>query len=342
LWGLWASHLYNGKLREGLQLAQKFRAVATTSSDPTDPLLGDRMIGASLHFLGEQTRARDYTERMLERYVAPSNRSDVVRFQFDQRVVARITLSRILWLQGFADEAMRTVQGAIDDAIAIRHALSLCNVLGQAACPLAIAIGDLAAADRYASMLAHHAGRHGADVWQTYGRCFKGMLLIKRDGLDVGVPMLSAGVGELRAARFVQYYTAFLAALADGLAGTGEAARGLAVVDDALEQSDRTEERWIFADLLRLKGELVLLRAAPDAAKIAEDHFQQSLELARRQGALAWELRTSMSLARLWKRQRKTSQARTLLAPVYGRFTEGFDTTDLVAAKALLGTMRAP
>jgi predicted ATPase len=92
---------------------------------------------------------------------------------------------------------------------------------------------------------------------------------------------------------------------------------------------------------LRLKGELVFLDAAPDAAVVAEDHFQQSLELASRQGALAWELRTAMSLARLWQRQRRTSQARALLAPVYRRFTEGFDTTDLVAAKALLKTMRA-
>ena len=341
LWGLWAGHVNNGEFRQALQLAERFATVATKARDPADPLIGERMMGAALHFLGEQTRARGHIERMLERYVGPPTRSDVVRFQFDQRVTARITLSRILWLQGFSDQAMRTVQGAIDDALAIQHALSLCNLLGQAACPLAIATGDLAAADRYAAMLVHHAGRQGADVWQTYGRCFKGMLLIKRDGLDVGLPMLSAGVGELRNARFVQYYTAFLAALAEGLADTGQAVRGLVVVDEALAQSNKAEERWILAELLRLKGELVFLGAAPDAAVGAEHHFQQSLEIARRQGALAWELRTAMSLARLWQRQRKTSQARALLTAVYRRFTEGFDTTDLVAAKALLKAMRA-
>lgn len=81
--------------------------------------------------------------------------------------------------------------------------------------------GLLAAADRYTAMLVHHAARHGADVWQTYGRCFKGMLLIKRDELDVGVPMLTAAVDELRRARYVQYDTAFLAALAEGFAGAG-------------------------------------------------------------------------------------------------------------------------
>ena len=236
---------------------------------------------------------------------------------------------------------MRTVERGIDDALAIQHAPSLCNVLAQAACPLAIANGDLAAADRYAAMLVHHAGRHGADVWQTYGRCFKGMLLIKRDELDVGVPMLTAAVDELRPARYVQYDTAFLAALAEGLAGAGQAVRGLAVVDEALARSDTSEERWILAELLRLKGELVLVHAAPNATAVAEDHFRQSLEWAGRQGALAWELRTAMSLARLRHRQRKTSEARKLLAAVYERFTEGFDTTDLVEAKALLKTLRA-
>ncbi len=340
LWGLWASHINNGEFRQALQLAQRFGSVATKARDPADPLIGDRMTGAALHFLGEQTEARGYVERMLERYVAPPNRSDVVRFQFDQRVTARITLSRVLWLQGFADQAMRTVQGAIDDALAIQHTLSLCNTLGQAACPLAIATGDLAAAERYAAMLVQHTARHGADVWQTYGRCFKGMLLIKRDGLGVGLPLLDAAVDELRQARFVQYYTAFLAALAEGLAAAGHGARGLVIVDNALAQSEKSEERWILPELLRVKGELMLLHAAPDAAAVAEDHFQQSLEWARRQGALTWELRSATSLARLWHRQGKTTQARRQLATAYRRFTEGFDTADLVAAKALLESLR--
>src|SRR2546425_1347957 len=340
LWGLWASHMNNGEFRQALQLAERFGAVATKARDPADPLIGDRMVGASLHFLGEQTRARGYIERMLERYVAPPNRSDVVRFQFDQRVTARITLSRVLWLQGLADQAMRTVDSAIDDALAIQHTLSLCNALAQAACPVALYAGDLAAAGRFTAMLVDRTARHGADVWQTYGRCFNSMLLIKRDGLEIGLPLLRAAVDELRDARFVQYYTAFLAALAEGFAGAGQVAQGLGVIDQALARSEKSEERWITADLLRIKGELILRQDAPNAAVTAEDHFQNSLEWARRQGALSWELRGATSLARLWHRQRRTSQARKLLASVYGRFSEGFDTADLIAAKALLDTLR--
>lgn len=342
LWGLWCSHLYNGRPRQAVQLAEQFRAVAAKASDPADSLIGERLMGAALTFLGEHSVARDYTERMLERYVAPPNRSDVVRFQFDQRVVAQLTLSRILWVQGFADQAMRTVGRGIDDALAIQHALSLCNLLAQAACPLAIAVGDLAAADRYTAMLVHHATRHGADVWKMYGRCFRGMLLIKRNEPDAGLPMLTAAVDELRRARYVQYDTAFLAALAEGFAGAGQATRGLALADEALARLEASGERWIVAELLRLKGELTLLHDPPNAIAVAEDHFRQSLEWAGRQGALAWELRTAMSLARLRHRGRRTSEARKLLTAVYERFTEGLDTADLVAARALLKTLRAP
>jgi predicted ATPase/DNA-binding winged helix-turn-helix (wHTH) protein len=340
LWGLWAGHINNGEFREALAVAERFGTVATSASDPFDSLVAGRLRGAALHFLGEHSEARRHMERVLEGYVGPSTRSDVVRFQFDQRVSARLTLARVLWLQGFAEQAMHAVQSGIDDALAIQHALSLCNLLGSAACPLAILCGDLVAAERYAAMLTHHAGRHGADVWQTYGRCFEGMVLIKRDAFDAGVPMLSTAVAELRAARFAQYYSAFLAALAEGLAGAGEVVRGLERVDEALARSDEAEERWNLAELLRLKGELVL-RHDPKASAVAEDHFQRSLALARRQGALAWELRTATSLARLRQRQRKMAEGRTLLAAVYGRFTEGFDTADLAAANALLSTGRA-
>jgi predicted ATPase len=102
-----------------------------------------------------------------------------------------------------------------------------------------------------------------------------------------------------------------------------------------------SEERWIVAEPLRLKGELLLLYGAANATTMAEDHFRQSLEWAGHQGALAWELRTAMSLARLRHRQKRTSEARKLLTAVCERFTEGFDTIDLVAAKALLKTLRA-
>jgi predicted ATPase len=120
------------------------------------------------------------------------------------------------------------------------------------------------------------------------------------------------------------------------LARIGQVAEGLTAIDDALAQSERTDERWNMAELLRVKGELLLREGAPEAKVAAERHYQLGLEWARRQGALFWELRCATSLTRLWRDQARNDEARQLLVPVYDRFTEGFATADLKAAKALL------
>ena len=112
------------------------------------------------------------------------------------------------------------------------------------------------------------------------------------------------------------------------------------MVDKALMRAEQTEAGWYLAELLRTKGELLLLGRVPTAVETAEQCFQQALDVARRQDALAWELRAAMSLARLWRGQQRAGQARKLLSPVYHRFTEGFETADLVAAKALLASVR--
>jgi len=112
------------------------------------------------------------------------------------------------------------------------------------------------------------------------------------------------------------------------------------VVDKALARAEQTEARWYLAELLRTKGELLLLGRVPTAVEAAEACFQQAIEVARRQGALSWQLRAAMSLARFWHGQQRASQARKLLSPVYRRFTEGFGTADLVAAKTLLDSLR--
>ena len=128
----------------------------------------------------------------------------------------------------------------------------------------------------------------------------------------------------------------FSAALAEGLAEAGQVAEALAAVDQALEQSESSEERWCIAELLRVKGELILLGNSPDAAAAAGDHFRQAVDWARRQGALSWELRAATSLARMWRDQGRSQEARELLAPVYDRFSEGFESADLKVAKAML------
>jgi hypothetical protein len=134
--------------------------------------------------------------------------------------------------------------------------------------------------------------------------------------------------------------TLFLAEIADALGRDAKAAEGLWIIDEALARSERNEERWCVAELLRIKGELILREGAPQAAAAAEEHFLRSLGWARGQGALSWELRTSTSLARLQQDQGRAAEARSLLQSVYDRFSEGFETADLKTAKAHLDSMQ--
>jgi predicted ATPase len=193
------------------------------------------------------------------------------------------------------------------------------------------------AAEHYVSMLIAHSEKHALGFWSIWGRCFKGVLLIKRNELTVGLHDLRVALSELKASGLGAPYTsAFFGELAEGLGRAGEIAQGLAVMDDTLERAARNEERWCISELMRIKGDLLLRGNASNAGPMAEELFRQALDCASGQGALSWELRCATSLARLMHEQRRTREAKELLTPIYGRFTEGFDTADLKAAKALL------
>src|SRR6266436_994083 len=336
LYGLWACGDLGGEYQASLVFAQRFCSLAAKQADSVDLLIGDRMTGVVLHFLGDQASAREHIERMLARYVAPVRRSHTIRFQYHQRVVAAAFLARIFWLQGFPDRAMSTVQSIVGDPPVIGHAHARSVALAQAACPISLFVGDLPAMERAVATLLDEAVRHALANWHTWGRAFEGMLFIKRGDPVNGLALLRTAQGELRETGFVALYTEILRALAEALAGAGEVAEGLMTVDEALARSERDEERWCVAELLRIKGELLLLQAGPDAAVTAEDHFRQAIDWAGRQSALSWELRAATSLARLWREQSRKEEARELLAPIYARFTEGFATADLRTAKALI------
>ena len=341
LWGLWALSINRGEFRAALKLARKFLGVATKSLDVADPLIGERIMGVSLYFLGELTAARRRVERMLGNYVTPANRSHITRYQFDQRIVANIHLAEILWLQGFPDQAAHIAARNIDDAEALDHEISLTYTLAQSGCPIALRTGDLQAAERFVTMMMDRHSWHGSQPWEQWGRCYKGVLLIKRGDIAEGIQALTTALEELPEKAFHMRYTAFLGELAEALGGAGKIAEGLKTIDQALAKSQTHEEGWCIAELLRVKGELLVKHAGEGAAVVAEEQFQHSLDQARRQEALSWELRTARSLARLWQSQGRSNDARDMLTLVYGRFTEGFETSDLKMAKSLIEELSA-
>jgi predicted ATPase len=263
----------------------------------------------------------------------------VIRFLFDQQVMARVVLARILWLQGFPEQARRTAQSAVDAARALDHGASLCLALCQAACPVALVTGDLAAAESYVAMLLDSSAAHALPIWRAGGHRFHGVLLIRNGDFDNGLQLLRTALEQPPEASFQPDFMQYLGKLAEGLGCAGQIAEGLDAIDKALARSERNEDRWCVAELLRIKGELLLLQGGSGAAAAAEGHFQQALGWARRQGALSWELRAAASLAQLLRDQNRSTEAIALLTPIYNRFTEGFETADLKAAKALIDNL---
>jgi predicted ATPase len=168
------------------------------------------------------------------------------------------------------------------------------------------------------------------------------VLVIRRGDLDPGLRQLRAGVDEFGDVMSGWISVMFLNELAAGFARAGQIADGLAAAEQAIERAEQTEARWLFPESLRIRGALLLLQASTGTAAAAEDHFRQALDWARRQGALSLELRAATSLARLWRDQGRPAEGMALLQPVYDRFTEGFDTGDLKAAKALLDGLAEP
>jgi predicted ATPase len=204
----------------------------------------------------------------------------------------------------------------------------------EVACLIAIWNGNLLTAEHTVAELLDYSARHALTVRHRGARCFQGALLIERGQVGDGLEMLLTALDELRESDFVPYYPITVGLLAQGLARGGQIAHAVATVDEAFSRSERTEERWYIAELLRIKAELVLLDGGPAAA--AEAHLQRALQWTREQGVLSLELRCALSLARLRLRQGQPDAARALLAPVHARFTEGFATADLQAAQALL------
>jgi predicted ATPase len=275
---------------------------------------------------------------MLTGYVSPADWSDKIRFHVDQRIAACCFYSRILLLQGFADWAMRIAASAVEDALAIDHPISVLFALFHET-TVAFLAGDLPAAEGFVGMLLDLSVKHGVDAWNVVGRCFKGVLLISRDDVVAGLHELRPALAGLPGTASNSMFVLFHAECARALGRAGEVAKGLLTIEEALAPCELNKEGWYVAELMRVKGELSLQDAGDRSAATAEKYFTRAIEVAQRQGALMWELRSATSLAGLRMRQGRHDEARQILAPVYDRFTEGFETTDLRSARTMLESL---
>jgi predicted ATPase/DNA-binding winged helix-turn-helix (wHTH) protein len=297
LWALWVDRTNGGEPRAALEKAEAFCALSERSSDVSDRLIGERMKARSLHLLGDQARAETHVRRMLNAYREPADKSHLARFQYDQRITARITLARVLWLRGKAEEALREVDDMIDAALVAGHNLTLCHALSDAACPVSLMAGDLARAERYTEMLHRRTRDNALDVWHAYAECFEGDILIRTGEAATGVSIVREALERLERGGFYLYHTVFQSILASGLTVLGRNGEAATVLDHAMARCGRSGEAWYCPELLRQKAEVLVERAShlPDAVVL----FERAMRMARDQGAPALEARSAASLAGL-------------------------------------------
>jgi hypothetical protein len=339
--GLYVYRGYNGQFHAANSFAREFHALAARGSDRNDFMFGERIMGVSEHYVGSQMSARFHLEEVLaQEAVSDQGRDvvrfhDVVRFGTDLGVSTRMFLARVLWLQGFADQAIQAVEKSLGEAEATGHAISQCFVLALAACPIALWVGDQASAARYIAMLVDLSRRHALPLWASFGARFERVLIIKAGGIDGGS---RRRLRDEAADPSLGRSLTCLMSQVEALGQTGRIAEGLALLKVGIEQF---EESCFTPEVIRLKGELSLLQDMRGAGRSAEDHFRRALDGARKHGTLSWELRAAASLARLLRDRGRSADAIACLRPSYDRFTEGFGTADLIAAKQLLDDLGA-
>jgi predicted ATPase len=280
LWALWVDCGNRGSAKEALALAERFAALAV-NADPADRAIAQRLRGHSLHFLGRFAEARECTEDMLRRYMEPARGSHLVRFQYDQKLLAQIVLSKTLWLQGHSDDAMALVDEMLNAALKLDHTLSLAHVLSDAACFVALWTGSLDTAAEYINMLRAYTKLHALDVWRTYADAFEGNLLIRRGQPAEGVALLKSAIKSLRQGGFVLYDNTFAAALAEGQLACNAADDAETTVLEALNRCEVWGEAWCVPELMRIRAQALAKRGPARGFDLYDTYWHRNGECTR-------------------------------------------------------------
>jgi predicted ATPase/DNA-binding winged helix-turn-helix (wHTH) protein len=335
---LLAIYAFHGEYGRVQIAAERIEQIAHRIGDPIYLRFAYQQMGAARLTRGRPREAQQYLERVLRFPAAPGDRRGVIYYNSNDHVVARAMLARALWIQGFTEQALNEARLSLEELQGTDHPLLLCRALYFGICRIATMTGDFATADREVARLIEVATGLNAHLWETAGHFLKGKLLVERGEFAQGLLVLRDAFENSERTGWHLSYSEFKGALALGLAGTGRLDEALVALDDAMaaEGGDGHGHGWYAPELLRIKGEVLLQQAADQPTLAAEDCFSQAAQMAREQGALFWELRVALSVARLRVSQGRHHEARAPLASVYDRFTEGFATADLQAARSLL------
>jgi len=335
--GLWYFYMVAGEVAISADLGRQLLAQAQNSGDSVTLMLAHRALGTSLMLCGEFQACREHTEKGFNLYDRAQHGRLVLKFGQDPGVTNCLYLAWSLWYLGFADEALRRVDQSLELARALQHPLTMALALDYKAL-ICNYRGEYEAACALAEEATEIAVQHGLTLWQAMSKIFHGWALIGLGERLRGGEVLKDGVAHWTKTGAKAGLTFFFASLVWSQWQSGALDEAMLTIEEMEEWISQKGETFIQAELLRLRGE-VMLAKRPDDGDAAEQHFIRGLEIARRQNARAWELRLVMSLGRLWARRGRSSEARQIIESSLAGFTEGLDTADLREARLLLQSL---
>jgi len=299
--------------------------------------LGHYSSGRDLMFGGKFASSRSHLEAGLALYNPILHPLLVHQTGIHPEVLSQAFLGVVLFCLGFPDQALAQNKAAMAEARRLAHPPSVGTSLALGIVPLSF-IGDDVTFGEWVDHLITIATEQDFPVWRAQGTVFRGWTKVKNGDVEDGLSLLRSGLGAYRATGAEIVVPHFLALLARAYEITEQIKEATTQLNEALQIVERTGERWFVAELYRHKGQLLLRQRHADGA---EELYHKALSIAQEQEAKLWELRAAVSLARLCRDHGRRGEARDLLAPVYGWFTEGFDTPDLKEAKALLDELNS-
>jgi predicted ATPase/DNA-binding winged helix-turn-helix (wHTH) protein len=339
LQGLCNVHRAQARLRTTEALSQQLCHMAQGLHNAVLVLESHLAMGSVAFYLGDLVAARTHLEQSLGLCDTPQLLTPLFLNGYEPGVKHGTYFALVLWLLGYADQAQQRSQEALALAQQIGHTPSLAVATIFAAI-FSQFRRDAAATRAHTNALIAAAPAQGFAYRVDQGNLLRGWALAMQEDAATGIALIRQGLVAAAGMSFNLYRPYFLTLLAEAYGQAGQPEAGLTVLDEALTVVATTEERWWEAEVWRLKGELLLRLPLPDVPQ-ATACLHQAFEVARRQQAKALELRVALSLSRLWQQQGKRDQARQLLTEVYSWFTEGFETSDLQEAKALLQDLGA-
>jgi tetratricopeptide (TPR) repeat protein len=346
LWGLWSFHETRGNYQISLELAKQLLSLAQSQQDPALLITAYHALGENLYFLGELTSARAHLEQGIALY-DPQQCHTLGQWA----VGCLFSAAFVQWLLGYPDQALKRIHEAraVVQELALPFFLAVGSVISAF---VHRARQEVQAAREEAETAIALATEHGLQLFHAEGTFVRGWALAQQGQIEEGIVQMRQGIAAFRAAGAALGLSDHFASLAEPYMKLGQTEEAFEALAEALAIVDTSGERMVEAELYRLKGQLTLQSQVQSlkskisnpqpstsntqAEEEAEACFHQAIKIARRQSAKSLELRAAMSLGRLWQQQGKKTEARQMLAEIYGWFTEGFDTADLQEARALL------